>query len=204
VPRALERLRALVSRGLTATAPLWPEMERAYAWVHQAAHLLANAEQRSVEELRQAYAALLADMVTQRDTLPTLAAAVEHFLKVTASYWPGLFHCYTVPDLPRTNNALEQYFGSARYHERRATGRKSAAAGLVVRGPVRVVAAVATGLHPFSGPEIRPADPAQWQAMRQSLEYRHETRRAQLRFRRDSAAYLAQLEDLLLQLSLPP
>ena len=42
------------------------------------------------------------------------------------------------------------------------------------------------------------------QAVRQSLEYRHETRRAQLRFRRDPAAYLTQLEDLLLQLSLPP
>ena len=134
----------------------------------------------------------------------TLAPAVEHFLKVTASYWPGLFHCYAVPDLPRTNNDLEQYFGAARYHERRATGRKSAAAGLVVRGPVRVVAAVATALHPFTGPEIRPIDLAQWQAVRQSVEYRHETRRAQLRFRRDPDAYLGQLEELLLQLGLPP
>ena len=143
-------------------------------------------------------------MAAQRDTLPTRAAAVEHVRKVTASYGPRLLPCYEVPDLPRTTNALEPYFGSARYHERRATGRKSAAAGVVVRGPVRVVAAVATGLHPFTGPEIRPADLAQWQAMRQSLAYRHETRRAQLRFRHDPAAYLAQLEDLLLQLSLPP
>jgi len=204
VPRALERLRALVSRGLTATAALWPEIEQAYAWVHRAAHLLANAEQRSVDDLRQAYGTLLAEMAAQHDTLPPLAEAVEHFRKVTASYWPGLFHCYTVPDLPRTNNALEQYFGSARYHERRATGRKSAAAGMVVRGAVRVVAAVATSLHPFSGAELRPVDLAQWHAVRQSLEYRHETRRAQLRFRRDPAAYLTQLEDLLLQLSLPP
>ena len=73
-----------------------------------------------------------------------------------------------------------------------------------MRGPVRVVAAVATGLHPFTGPEIRPADPAQWQAVRQSLEYRHETRRAQRRFRRDPTTYLATLEDQLLQLTLPP
>jgi hypothetical protein len=143
-------------------------------------------------------------MAAQHDTLPTLAEAVEHFLTVTTSYWPGLFHCYTVPDLPQTNNALEQYFGSARYHERRATGRKTAAAGMVVRGAVRVVAAVATGLHPFSGSELRPVDLAQWQAVRHSLEYRHEARRAQIRFRRDPAAYLTQLEDLLLQLSLPP
>jgi len=200
----LTRLRTLLSRGRAATAPLWPEIPQAYAWVHRAAHLLANAEQRSLDDLRQAYAALLAEMAARRETLPTLAPAVEHFLKVTASYWPGLFHCYAVPDLPRTNNDLEQYFGAARYHERRATGRKSAAAGLVVRGPVRVVAAVATALHPFTGPEIRPIDLAQWQAVRQSVEYRHETRRAQLRFRRDPDAYLGQLEELLLQLGLPP
>jgi hypothetical protein len=193
----------MVRRGLQATAALWPEIARAYGWVHQAAHLLANAERRSAVEVQQVYSALLAEMSAQRATLPTLAPAIEHFLKVTASYWPGLFHCYTVPDLPRTNNDLEQYFGAARYQERRATGRKGAAAGLVVRGPVRVVAAVATGLHPFSGPELRPVDLAQWQALRQSVEHRHETRRAQRRFRRDPQAYLAQCEDLLLQLRLP-
>ena len=33
-----------------------------------------------------------------------LAAMLSTFCKVTASYWPGLFHCYDLPDLPRTNN----------------------------------------------------------------------------------------------------
>jgi hypothetical protein len=82
-------------------------------------------------------------MTEQRATLGALAAAVDRFAKVSASYWPGLFHCYDVPDLPPTNNALEQYFGSARYHERRASGRTGASPGLVVRGAVRGVAAVA-------------------------------------------------------------
>ena len=200
----MTRLHTLLTRGLEATAALWPDIQTAYAWVHQAAHLLANDAGQGADDVRRAYADLLADMRQHRDTAGVLAPAVDHFLKVTASYWPGLFHCYTVPDLPRTNNDLEQYFGTARYQERRATGRKSAAPGTVVRGAVRVVAAVATGLHPFTGPELRPVDLAQWQAMRQSLEYRHETRRAQLRFRHDPASYLAQLEDRLLQLSLPP
>jgi hypothetical protein len=71
---------------------------------------------------------------------------------------------------PRTNNDLEHYFGAARRQERRATGRKSATAGLVVRGPVRGVAAVATSVHPFTGPELRPTAHAQWQALRQTLE----------------------------------
>src|SRR5258707_15533734 len=91
------------------------------------------------------------------------------FLKVTASYQPGLFHCYDVADLPRTDNDLEHVFGSARYHERRATGRKQASPGLVVRGSVRVVAAVATQDYHFSGPDLAPRDLTQWQALRKQV-----------------------------------
>jgi len=49
-----------------------------------------------------------------------------------------------VTDLPRTNNGLEEFFGTARHVERRATGRKRASPTLVVRGSVRVVAAGAS------------------------------------------------------------
>jgi hypothetical protein len=166
----LTRLHTLLTRGLEATAALWPDIPTAYTWGHQAAYLLAHEAGQGADEVRRAYADLLAAMRQHRDTAGLLAPAGDHFLKVTASYWPGLFHCYSVPDLPRTNNDREQYLGTARYQERRATGRKSAAPATVVRGAVRVVAAVATGLHPFTGPQLRPADRAQWQAMRQSLE----------------------------------
>src|SRR2546430_5664963 len=77
---------------------------------------------------------------------------------VTASYRPGLFHCYDVADLPRTNNDLEHVFGSPRYHERRATDRKQASPGLVVRGSVRLVATIATQSYHFSGPDLAPRD----------------------------------------------
>src|SRR5258706_15720673 len=36
-------------------------------------------------------------------SLGPLADAVAHFRTVTASYWPGLFACYDLPDLPPTN-----------------------------------------------------------------------------------------------------
>jgi hypothetical protein len=55
-----------------------------------------------------------------------LASAAATFAEVSARDWPALFHCDEVPDLPRTTNDLEQYFGSARHLERRATGRKMA------------------------------------------------------------------------------
>jgi len=142
-------------------------------------------------------------MTAQQATLGALAPAVDHFRKVSASYWPGLFHCYDVPDVPRTNNELEQYFGSARYHERRATGRKGASPGLVVRAAVRLVAAVATRDQSLDEVALRPTDLAAWRALRRQLTTRQDARCAQRRCRRDPAAYLAALEAALLRVSLP-
>jgi hypothetical protein len=109
-----------------------------------------------------------------------------------------------VPDLPRTTNDLEQYFGAARHLERRATGRKGAAPALVVRGAVRVVALLATRQHPLSAAELRPHDLGAWKALRRPVDARHNTRRAQARFRRTPARYLATLETQLLKPTLPP
>jgi hypothetical protein len=200
----LRRLQALLARGLTATAPLWPAIRIAYGWVHQAAHLLTNAAGHDIFALRRAYRGLLAEMGRDRATVGALAPAIEHFRTVTQSYWPGLFACYQIPDLPRTNNDLEHFFGSARHHERRVTGRKVATPTLVVRGSVRLVAAVATRLKPPSSTQLRPVNLPAWRQLRADLDYRAEARRAQLRFRRDPAAYLAQIEATLLQPSLPP
>ena len=142
-------------------------------------------------------------MTAQQDTLGALAPAVDRFRTVTASYAPGLFHCYDVPHLPPTNNALEQYFGAVRYHERRATGRKGASPGLVVRGAVRVVAAVAARSQSFDAIALRPTDLPAWQALRQQLQTRQAARCAQRRFRHDPDAYLTSLEQTLCRASLP-
>src|SRR5213078_2285865 len=88
-------------------------------------------------------------------------------------------------DLPRTNNSLEQFFGTARHIERRVTGRKCASPALVVRGSVRVVAAGASRILAVSASELRLTNVKAWLSLRQQLEYRHEARRMQLRFRRD-------------------
>lgn len=189
--------------GLAKTADLWPGIRQAYTWVHQAAHLLSTAEGRDVLLVRQAYRRLLSEMRDEQATLGDLAWGVAHFRKVTTSYWPGLFRCYTTAGLPRTNNALEHCFGSARYHERRTTGRKGASPAMVVRGQVRVLALLVTRATPLSTEALRPGDLAQWRILRRDLDDRHETRRLQLRFRRDPTAYLEHLEERLLKLSLP-
>lgn len=158
----------------------------------------------NVFERRRAYRALLTRMSRERASVGDLEPAVAHFLKVTKSYWRGLFHCYEIPGLPRTNNELEQTFGAVRHGERRATGRKSASPGMVVRGAVRILAALATRLFRFGPAELRPHDPAALAKVRQEVEQREEARRAQFRFRRDPAAYLQHAESLLLRSTLPP
>jgi hypothetical protein len=132
-----------------------------------------------------------------------LAAMLAHFQKVTRSYWPGLWHPYHIPALPRTNNALEQLFGAHRYHERRATGRKGASPTLVLRGSVRLTACAVTRLRPFADEELVPDNLQTWQALRRQLENRRQQRVRRYRFRRNPDAYLVALEQDLLQLILP-
>jgi hypothetical protein len=138
-----------------------------------------------------------------RAAFGSLAPALDHFRKASASYGSGLFACYDVPNLPRTNNDLEHLFGATRYHERRATGRKVANPSLVLRGSVRIVAAVVTQGRSFVGADLRLTNVPRWRSLRATLESRHEARRVQCRFRRDPAAFLTALESLLLQQVLP-
>ena len=58
------------------------------------------------------------------DVTPPLRAFGRHLDTVSQSYWPGLFHCYDVPGLPRTNNELESHFRETRRRLLRTTGQK--------------------------------------------------------------------------------
>lgn len=199
----MQELHSLLTRALKKTETRWPAIEQAYALVHQAAHVLANHDQESGEIVRERYEQVLSTIRELRAAEGPLRSAFETFLKKTESYWPGLFHCYEVPDLPRTNNDLEHCFGSVRYGERRASGRRGAIAALVVRGPVRVLTALALQRQCFLPRALAFADLEAWYSMREQLAFRREARRKQLRFRKNPEAYLAALEEVLLKIGLP-
>ena len=199
----MNELHRLLTRALKKTEAVWPALEQAYALVHQAAHVLANHEDENGQAVRERYEKVLDTMREQQASLGPLGEAIDTFVKVTESYWPGLFHCYDVVDLPRTNNELEHCFGSVRYSERRASGRRGAIAALVVRGPVRVLTALALRRQCFLPRALVLDDLEAWNTMREYLTFRREARRKQLRFRKDPVAYLAALEDVLLKIGLP-
>ena len=193
-----------MERGLRDTASLWPEVRIGFAWVNEAAEILRNPRRRRGATVRRAYQSLLRRIRRRAKGRGPLATSLRHFLKVTESYWSGLFHCYDVPDLPRTNNGLEQLFGSTRHHERRCTGRKAASPSLVLRGSVRIVAGLGTRGQCFQGRDLAPQKIDAWRTLRANLEERRHTRALRYRFRRDPKAYLRQLEALVLKHPLPP
>ncbi len=191
-----------MKKGLSATAGLFATVRPLYEAVHQVAQILKNAQQQAGSEVQKAFAHQLAQMRQQAEQSEAQRPALLQFLKVTESYAPHLFFCYQIADLPKTNNGLEQTFGKVRAGERRATGRRGASPGLVVRGPVRLTAALATRLHLFTQQELAPADVPAWRHLREQVSSRQEARRKQFRFRKNPDAYLADLERRLSEISL--
>ncbi len=171
--------------------------------MHRAAHILSNPDGEDAAKVRRRFDGLLAAMARHRGQAGSLAEAVGPFCKVARSYRPGLFHCYAVPGLPRTDNGLEQLFGAQRYHERRANGRKAASPAAVLRGEVRLIAATATRLHPPAPRDLGRVSRDRWRALRERLDQRRHARTLRTRFRRDPTAYLAALEQQACQPTLP-
>jgi hypothetical protein len=84
----------------------------AFGWVRRFAAVLADKKGLDSAGVRRRYRGLIASLARHRASCGGLAAAFDPFRKVTRSYWAGLFRGYDVDGLPRTNNELEQSFGS--------------------------------------------------------------------------------------------
>jgi hypothetical protein len=166
--------------------------------VHKAAEILDNEDNLSATEVQQSYEDLIQDMSDKKHLLDTLEQGIVHFIKITISYWSGLFHCYEIEDLPRTNNDLEQTFGVLRHHQRRCTGRKVAPSSLVIRGSVQLASAVATKFRSFTAEDLSQVSSSDLSDLRDDLKKHHDTRIEQFQFRRNPSEYLANLESMLL------
>jgi hypothetical protein len=204
LPKALRRWPSLRERGLPDPAPVWPDVRAGDRWVQQTAPILSTPEQRAALTVQRRLGGRLGAMTRYQTAAGALAPALRHCQKVTRRDWPGLFACYTVPDLPRTNNDLAPFFGSYRDHDRRTTGRKVASPRFVLNGSVCSIAAAATRLHPYAAAARAPENIQAGQERRQARETRRQQRTLRRRFRRDPASSLAKLEANLLQLILPP
>jgi hypothetical protein len=81
---------------------LWSPIAIAYNWVDEAAQLLGHQAGLDVSWIQLCFQALLNAMSACRTWVTPLQSGIAHFLKVTDSYWSGLFHCFSVLGLPKT------------------------------------------------------------------------------------------------------
>ncbi|MBE9044057.1 hypothetical protein IQ255_06510 [Pleurocapsales cyanobacterium LEGE 10410] len=192
-------MKAILANGLNHNMAHWSELTLAMKWIRQTVTLLDNEEQLPRLFVQQRFGAWMIFMSDHKEQLGSLADSIPHLLKITRSYWSGLFHCYQVENLPKTNNDLEQVFGSFRHHQRRTTGRKKATASILIRGSSRLIAAVVTRLKTFTARDLATVDLLAWRQQRSHLESLRQTRLQQRRFRRDPDNYLLELETKLIQ-----
>jgi hypothetical protein len=77
--------------------------------------------------------AFLQEIQLTRTPDPFPRRTFNTILKTTLRYATGLFHCYDIPDLPRTNNNRESEFRDLHRRLLRTTGQKGLARRIIQR-----------------------------------------------------------------------
>jgi hypothetical protein len=111
---------------LSPCAATSQELQPGAAWLRDLAYILAPA---ATQPLSAAHVAgpLRGSLATVRrwpKVTPIFYAFGRHLDTVSQSSWPGLFHCYDMPGLPRTTNELASHCRDTGRRLLRTTGHK--------------------------------------------------------------------------------
>jgi hypothetical protein len=124
-PRLAQLYQGLQS-ALSPFAQTYQELRQGAAWLRDIAYILEPVPTYpfSAADVAGQLRSYLDTVQRQPKVPPTLATFGRHLDTVSRSYWPGLFHCYEVSGLPRTNNELESHFRETRRRLLRTTGQQ--------------------------------------------------------------------------------
>jgi hypothetical protein len=116
---------------LLSVQPDYAELRQAANWLEHIADLLdpTGKPDRSGAQVQQELLAYLDDIQQESQPSSRLCRFGCKIRQTTLNYTPGLFHCYDVPGLPRTNNDRESEFRDLNRRLLSTTGQK----GLVRR-----------------------------------------------------------------------
>jgi hypothetical protein len=210
----LARLRTLVGRAEQRCGAAAGELRQAHSWLCEIARRLELPAPDAAEppptgaQVRHRVESYLDELATAvaRGRVPAwLVPSVQHLVTVLRRLGDGLYHCYDVPGLPRTDNDLEQFYRRVKALERRITGHKRSDTFVVRVGGFAVYATAASTAVETELLRQLAAVPAQaWQAERATLWANQERQTQMRRFKLHRAAYLADLEARWAQLAEPP
>jgi hypothetical protein len=111
---------------LTPFAQTCADLQQGAVWLRDIADILTPCDEvdRSAKQVADHLCGYLDVLYRQRELPPLLHEFSGHLDTVSQSYWPGLFHCYKVEGLARTNNDLESHFRDLQHRLLRTTGQK--------------------------------------------------------------------------------
>jgi hypothetical protein len=172
----------------------YQDLQQGAAWLRDIAYILEPVSSQALPgaQVAEQLRAYLDATRSQRKVSPTISAFGRHLDKVSRRYWPGLFHCYDVPGLPRTNNELESLLRDTGRQVLRITGQKGLTGRTLQRqGAWELLPRPATETKLLDGlRQISPEDLAQ---ERQRFAQHRERFRLQSRSIRQTQIQFAQL-----------
>jgi hypothetical protein len=192
-PRLAQLYQGLQS-ALLPLAQTYQDLQQGAAWLRDIAYILepTSPQVRKGDQVAEQLRGYLDAIRHQSDVSPSIYDFGLHLDKVSRSYWPGLFHCYDVPGLPRTNNEIESHFRDTGRQILRITGQKGLTGRTLQRqGAWELLPRPATEATLLDGlSQIPPADLAQ---ERQRFAQHRERFRMQSRSTRQTQIQFAQL-----------
>jgi hypothetical protein len=122
-PRLAQLYQGLRS-ALSPFAETYHALHQGAVWLRDIAYILepVATSPSNAEEVARQLRGYLDIVQRQPEVTPALTTFGRHLDTVSQSYWPGLFHCYDVSGLPRTNNELEGHFRETRRRLLQTTG----------------------------------------------------------------------------------
>jgi hypothetical protein len=133
------------------------------------------------------------DAWAQTEADPTDQKVVTYIQTSVRSFWWGLFVCYEVDGLPRTNNELERFMRQIKTGQRRISGRQKVHDWIVRYGSYAAYIDYLESEADLLARLQQVAD-ADFQAQRRALSLTLERERTVYRFRHHRAKFLINLE----------
>jgi hypothetical protein len=120
---------------LSQCASRYRELQQGATWLQGIADILAAPANGPLNGWRVAHAlrTYLDDLLARAGVWSFAHQFRRHLDKVSRSYWPGLFHCYGLTGLPRTNNDLESHFRDVQRRLLRTTGQQGLSQRILLR-----------------------------------------------------------------------
>jgi hypothetical protein len=177
----------------------YTSLKLSQSWVVKVANILDPEEYKDMspeagkEQAQTDLRGFLLELEELEKEHPEHKLLIRDIIKMTHSYWDGLFACFANPLIPRTNNDLEQFFRALKSGHRRVTGRMSWDDYIIRIGEFAVfdlkqdISQLTKRIQTVSYEELA--------EVRKLWDKRVENSRRQGRFRKDPKQYLDNLLD---------